>query len=140
MIGMREMIGLRTFRGNCTFQYVLGLGTDEKVAEYRFRKYGFGFRQHHWLMGFSPASNGLPEERDEYRLWEFDFPLWVPTLVIIIYPLIAIIVLPIQSYRSRCRRQVEHCVKCSYNLTGNESGVCPECGTPAKRHTESQNG
>jgi len=22
------------------------------------------------------------------------------------------------------------CGKCAYNLTGNESGVCPECGTP----------
>ena len=22
----------------------------------------------------------------------------------------------------------EHCSKCSYNLTGNESGMCPECG------------
>lgn len=21
------------------------------------------------------------------------------------------------------------CVRCGYNLTGNESGVCPECGT-----------
>ena len=24
-----------------------------------------------------------------------------------------------------------HCPKCGYNLTGNESGVCPECGTRA---------
>jgi RNA polymerase subunit RPABC4/transcription elongation factor Spt4 len=23
-----------------------------------------------------------------------------------------------------------HCVNCDYNLTGNESGMCPECGTP----------
>ena len=22
-----------------------------------------------------------------------------------------------------------HCKNCGYNLTGNESGVCPECGT-----------
>lgn len=22
------------------------------------------------------------------------------------------------------------CVKCGYNMTGNESGICPECGTP----------
>ncbi len=25
------------------------------------------------------------------------------------------------------------CAKCSYNLTGNVSGVCPECGTPIER-------
>jgi hypothetical protein len=23
-----------------------------------------------------------------------------------------------------------HCQKCSYDLTGNVSGICPECGTP----------
>jgi hypothetical protein len=23
-----------------------------------------------------------------------------------------------------------HCRRCGYNLTGNVSGVCPECGTP----------
>jgi len=25
-----------------------------------------------------------------------------------------------------------HCKNCDYNLTGNESGVCPECGTEIK--------
>jgi rubrerythrin len=24
------------------------------------------------------------------------------------------------------------CPSCGYNLTGNESGICPECGTPAR--------
>ncbi len=23
-----------------------------------------------------------------------------------------------------------HCQECGYNLTGNTSGICPECGTP----------
>ena len=27
-------------------------------------------------------------------------------------------------------REPWSCVKCEYNLTGNVSGVCPECGTP----------
>jgi hypothetical protein len=27
------------------------------------------------------------------------------------------------------RRQPGHCKDCGYNLTGNVSGVCPECGT-----------
>lgn len=26
-----------------------------------------------------------------------------------------------------------HCRKCGYDLTGNESGTCPECGTEAER-------
>lgn len=27
-------------------------------------------------------------------------------------------------------RYIGHCQKCGYDLTGNVSGVCPECGTP----------
>jgi hypothetical protein len=28
----------------------------------------------------------------------------------------------------RCRRE-QLCVQCGYSLTGNTSGICPECGT-----------
>ncbi len=28
------------------------------------------------------------------------------------------------------RRRHNLCVTCGYNLTGNVSGVCPECGEP----------
>lgn len=33
--------------------------------------------------------------------------------------------------RRRHRRSANQCARCGYNLTGNLSGVCPECGTPA---------
>jgi len=26
----------------------------------------------------------------------------------------------------------DHCQKCGYDLTGNVSGICPECGTPTE--------
>ncbi len=29
-----------------------------------------------------------------------------------------------------------HCRNCGYNLTGNVSGRCPECGTPCTREDE----
>ena len=32
-------------------------------------------------------------------------------------------------YRDR-RPRKGHCTNCGYNLTGNESGMCPECATP----------
>lgn len=28
------------------------------------------------------------------------------------------------------RAMLNQCLRCGYNLTGNTSGVCPECGTP----------
>lgn len=37
--------------------------------------------------------------------------------------------------RSRRRGTDPHCVKCDYNLTGLQSGVCPECGTPLTERT-----
>lgn len=39
--------------------------------------------------------------------------------------------------RVTCARQLApmHCSKCGYNLQGNESGRCPECGTPVGKNT-----
>jgi hypothetical protein len=37
--------------------------------------------------------------------------------------------------RRRLTRRSGDCLKCGYNLTGNTSGVCPECGTPTTTPT-----
>jgi len=36
---------------------------------------------------------------------------------------------------ARKRTPPGHCLGCGYNLTGNVSGVCPECGTPIPAET-----
>jgi len=33
------------------------------------------------------------------------------------------------------RRRTGHCVNCGYDLTGNVTGTCPECGRPLQRVT-----
>ena len=38
------------------------------------------------------------------------------------------------------RRKHRLCVNCAYNLTGNVSGVCPECGKPVPEETETSGG
>ena len=48
-------------------------------------------------------------------------PLWLPLLV-------ALTPIFIVSVRNRRRIPAGHCQKCRYDLTGNTSGVCPECG------------
>ncbi len=50
-------------------------------------------------------------------------PLWIPLLVVSI---------PICTLWYRDRRAPQgRCRKCGYDLTGNVSGVCPECGMPS---------
>lgn len=51
-------------------------------------------------------------------LW---LPLWMPMVVFVSLTIFA-------SVRLR-RSHAGRCVRCGYDLTGNESGVCPECGT-----------
>jgi hypothetical protein len=55
-----------------------------------------------------------------------------------IWPLAAALaLLPLVSLARHVRRRVRargttgRCPRCGYNLTGNVSGVCPECGAPA---------
>lgn len=38
--------------------------------------------------------------------------------------------------KHRANRHPNHCSHCGYDLTGNISGTCPECGEPASRATE----
>ncbi|MCH7727176.1 MAG: hypothetical protein IH991_11960 [Planctomycetes bacterium] len=52
-------------------------------------------------------------------------PLWIPTIAFAFYPTVAFIRGPLRRWR---RRRKGLCAKCGYNLTGNESGSCPECG------------
>ena len=37
------------------------------------------------------------------------------------------------AYRRWSRRRAGGCAECGYSLTGNVSGVCPECGTEVKK-------
>lgn len=48
-------------------------------------------------------------------------PLWLPFVMLSIVAALA--------HRRARRPKPGTCEKCSYNLTGNTSGVCPECGT-----------
>jgi hypothetical protein len=63
----------------------------------------------------------------------FIVPLWMPFLLILI---------PSAYLWYQDWRYVPpgHCQKCGYDLTGNESGRCPECGTAIERVTSTGHG
>ena len=52
----------------------------------------------------------------------YSLPLWIPFLAIVIPTAIL-------WHLERRERLAGHCPTCNYNLTGNTSGICPECGT-----------
>jgi hypothetical protein len=53
-------------------------------------------------------------------------PLWMLILLFGVFPTYALIA---RRVREHIRIERGQCLKCGYNLTGNTSGVCPECGT-----------
>lgn len=53
-------------------------------------------------------------------------PLWALLLVFSIPPMLSVLF----GFLRLRRRRGHVCFKCTYDLTGNTSGACPECGTP----------
>jgi len=51
-------------------------------------------------------------------------PLWIPFILAGILPFVLV-----RRSRARRARLAGRCRSCGYDLTGNTSGVCPECGT-----------
>jgi len=57
--------------------------------------------------------------RHPRSFWQCDIPLWVIFLLSLLI---------LAGLRWRTRIPPGHCLSCGYNLTGNTSGGCPECG------------
>lgn len=53
-------------------------------------------------------------------------PYWVPVAAFGMYPAFTLVKLFLR--RWKVRRNPNSCTTCGYNLTGNVSGTCPECG------------
>ena len=55
-------------------------------------------------------------------------PVWFLILLTLPYPIVIFVRGPYHRYRRYRRRKKGLCLKCAYNLRGNVSGICPECG------------
>lgn len=65
----------------------------------------------------------LPSLRHGYGRFSFWTPIWT-----MMTPFIALV--GWSYWIERRQRRLSVCSACGYDLTGNVSGVCPECGTP----------
>ena len=76
-----------------------------------------------WKVTMIPSSRG----------YSLRLPTWIPVVLFAAYPAITFIRGPFRRYR---RSKKGLCLRCGYNLTGNVSGVCSECGMPVLPHTK----
>jgi len=60
----------------------------------------------------------------------YSIRLWLVVVVLAVLPLTWVNVASRNLYRRGALRR-GGCPTCHYNLTGNTSGICPECGSPA---------
>ena len=70
----------------------------------------------HWLEYTSDSNGEIPWTVARVPLWTVFAVVVTPTAFMF--------------YRDRRRIPPGHCQKCSYDLSGNVSGKCPECGKP----------
>jgi hypothetical protein len=108
--------------------YPVGYGTDGMVHAFRTLQLAQGdcLFQYYFYPPGSMTVFSDPFERswigiDEDHIW-LDFPLW---------KLFLLVVVPTAFlwWLDRGRVPAGHCRVCDYDLTGNVSGVCPECGS-----------
>ena len=64
-----------------------------------------------------------------YRVTWFVFPLWLTTTMFSVLCMLPVITGP---FRQWWRKWNGHCIRCGYNLRGNRSGRCSECGEVAQ--------
>ncbi len=80
-----------------------------------------------WLFGGSSSIFWLPRStKDWSKGFSGQGSVFVPIWCILMAAAVPTYIL----WRRDKRYPPGHCRKCGYDLTGNESGVCPECGTP----------
>lgn len=101
-----------------TSRYYFYVGQN-RIGLDRGIHYNLGFGVRDYIPGFS------------YNVFHFDFS---DLFTIIVVPVIAWNILILAGFPWHKRRDPIIC-PCGYNLTGNVSGICPECGNPVINRT-----
>jgi hypothetical protein len=118
------------YRGEIEASYVRNFGGGLSSIPFhrtfppRDVNFRFGPEKKKWGFVWSSFQYGWAGLRPHSYAYELIVPYWSVETVLLIVPLL-------WSWRRLKRRMLirpGHC-RCGYDLTGNTSGVCPECGT-----------
>lgn len=115
---------------------VMDLRLGRADSEFHFVCPGLSVRRDSipWLKPISlvPSetnAGSVANQQTSVMMTDVDFSGWLFLVLVVLlsaYPAFA----GARRYKGFRRRQLDRCPQCGYNLSGNESGVCPECGTP----------
>ena len=108
--------------GRIDFNHVVG-NIDPDLLPFHVSRYSGSFS---WWF------NRLGARMKGSRFSCLSIPLWAPLLLVGIPTAIA--------WRRDRRPPPGHCQICGYDLTGNVSGICPECGAKANSEDKSLEG
>jgi hypothetical protein len=141
-----------TWRGSPPYWFLLAHDPSDSRST-KYSKLSQGLASLEWYHRISPSPGSAPPANRLIRLGDFGFertrssectgrwttpnvcetgvhvkvqvPLWALVATFSCYPAIVFLRGPLRRWR-RQRRGM--CAACGYDLTGNVSGVCPECG------------
>ena len=104
---------------------VLYLFAGETGLEQGFAYYHFDLKSSAWYGPYPVHHVGRLGFAHTASWWSLWFPAWGAWIATIVLPALWFIRFPWKK-----RRVTGFCFNCGYSLTGNTSGICPECGTP----------
>jgi hypothetical protein len=107
--------------------------TAPSLKTYTSNSLNMGFSSRHWGGGirrYSPPTNRLGfavNARSGPYGVQHDLvaPYYAIVSVMGVWP----VIVGWRRFKRRRQKPAGHCLRCSYDLRGNESGICPECGT-----------
>ena len=104
-------------------------GPPQSQVPNSFSLLGFEYRQDYVPIDLPESANpvGAQVTYEEVLSQCFTVPCWFLCTLTAVLPALWLW----RYWRDRSVRSdgMPHCAKCEYNLTGNVSGTCPECGT-----------
>jgi len=130
----KESVELELWHGVVTLAWSCRFTQAPEVAEQEFRFAGFEWWQRAPTLELSELLDG-PGSNFTTRFWHVPYriavlPLWMPVGLLVLWPVIAFLRGPLRRARLVLKGL---CRNCGYDLEGNVTGVCPECGSDSPK-------